>query len=194
MYKVLLLNLKNGHNFAQGALFDSQEDAQVWVDSVIDKEEGLMSERIVDIGADYEQDDILEVIETQEDTFDEEGNFLGSSLVQTGVRLKQQYSVEFVDASAEVALETLKSQRLFAGKLARETCNLVLDYIAGYNLEQNLSSEQITQMQTTFAGIHSALMASRPSLAKGLIAEVVVDGVIVTQALKDQCLEILSAY
>lgn len=87
-----------------------------------------------------------------------------------------------------------KSAKLEAGKKARQACTNCLDIIAGYNLEQELTAEQITEMQTTFAPIQSALMTARPTTAKALITALVPDGVLVTQELKDLVLVELSEY
>jgi hypothetical protein len=84
--------------------------------------------------------------------------------------------------------------RINAGKAAREACEKCLDLVAGVNLERSLTAEQITQMQTTFSSIQSALMTSRPSSAKALISAIVPDEVIVTAEMKEILLEILAEY
>lgn len=90
--------------------------------------------------------------------------------------------------------EASKQAKLQAGKKAREACLKCLDIIAGYNLEQELTAEQITEMQTTFAPIQTALMTSRPSTAKALITALTPDGILVSQELKDLVLAELAEY
>lgn len=92
------------------------------------------------------------------------------------------------------AAKEAKEAKLQAGKMAREACIRCLDLIAGYNLEQSLTSEQITEMQTVFAPIQSALMTSRPTLAKTYITALTPDEVLVTQELKDMVLAELANY
>jgi hypothetical protein len=90
--------------------------------------------------------------------------------------------------------ENIKMQKLEAGKKAREACVRCLDIIAGHNLEQELTAQQITEMQTTFAPIQSALMTSRPTTAKALIQNLVPDNILVSQELKDLVLAELTDY
>lgn len=95
---------------------------------------------------------------------------------------------------AKKQIDTNKNAKLQAGKKARETCLKCLDIIAGYNLEQELTAEQITEMQTTFAPIQTALMTARPSTAKALITALTPDEILVTQELKDLVLSELAEY
>jgi len=90
--------------------------------------------------------------------------------------------------------KSIAESRVISGKAAREACEKCLDLVAGINLERSLTAEQITQMQTTFSSIQSALMTSRPSSAKSLISAIVPDEVIVTAEMKEILLEILAEY
>lgn len=90
--------------------------------------------------------------------------------------------------------ETLRRARINAGAAARIACEKVLDLIAGFNLEQSLSMEQITQMQQTFEMAERALRAGRPSLAKGAISMIEPDGVLVTAEMKTEALELLKDF
>lgn len=133
--------------------------------------------------------------ERQVPTYDENGQPVqdenGDPVMET---LPAEFTSEIIDITAQVEAENAKQSRLSAGKQAREACQATLDLIAGYNLERNLTAEQITSMQTTFGTIHQLLMASRPSSAKALIAAIEPDGVIVTQAMIDDCLSLLANY
>lgn len=93
--------------------------------------------------------------------------------------------------TAELAAETEREDRIKRGKQAREFSTLILDLVAGFNIDRQLTAEQITTMQTTFAPIMALLQAGRPTSAKPLIEAITPDGTIVTQAMKDA---ILSEY
>lgn len=96
--------------------------------------------------------------------------------------------------NVKIANALRKKELLEAGKKAREVCTQCLDTIAGFNLSRSLTVEQITEMQSTFSQIQMALMTSRPSTAKFLIGAITVDGVLVTQEMKDDVLELLTEY
>lgn len=98
------------------------------------------------------------------------------------------------DITAQHEAEQIKIQRIKDGAKARSTCQSVLDFVAGYNIERNLTVEQIGQMQNDFGAILSLLLASRPSSAKTLIQSANVDGIIITQELIDNCLQLLADY
>jgi hypothetical protein len=104
------------------------------------------------------------------------------------------YWVEWIDITEEVNKQKAIEAKIALGQKARLTCDKVLDLISGYNLDRELSVEQITSMQTAFAPIELALRSGRPSLAKYHIANVAVDGVLVSQEMKDLALELLADY
>lgn len=106
----------------------------------------------------------------------------------------EEFEVVITDVTVELNAQKNKQDKIEAGKKARVVCELVLDFIAGENLAKNLTSDQITEMQTIFSSIESALRAGRPNLAKIHITAIEVDGVLVSQEMKDTCLELLSNY
>jgi hypothetical protein len=83
-----------------------------------------------------------------------------------------------------------KQARADKGRKHRECCIAVLDAIGGYNDEANLSDEQISQMQITFSDAWDALNAFKANISKELIASITPDGIIVTEELKSELLEI----
>lgn len=187
MFKVIISNSKVNKTWtglnSDGTPFSTEQNAQTWLDRQIGKPHRL-PERVVSIDSQYDQDDVIEIIETEVDEV----------MTQTHVRLRAEYTSEIVNISTAYNAEQDKINKIKAGASARQACQNVLDFIAGVNLDRNLTSEQITQMQTSFASIQLSLQAFRPSLAKSLIQAVIVDGIIVTQALKDGCLSLLSNY
>ena len=109
-------------------------------------------------------------------------------------RLPKTYEVVITDITNEYQIQQDQNQKILAGKMAREACQMVLDLIAGYNLDRQLTQQQISQMQMDFYNIDQALRASRPTTAKGLIQQIEADGVLVTSEMKASCLELLQDY
>lgn len=107
---------------------------------------------------------------------------------------ESEYSVEIVDVTAELAEQARIADLKAKGAAARIACQTALDLIAGHNIENAFTSEQITQMVITFAPIQQALMLNRPSLAKTLISAITPDGVIITEQLKTDILADLAGY
>jgi hypothetical protein len=98
---------------------------------------------------------------------------------------------------AKKTLENSKNQTealISAGKKAREACQRVLDLIGGFNLLPGRSSEQAGQMVASFAEAKQHLQDGRPAAAKTAIQAIPVDGVLVTQAMKDLALAQLEGY
>lgn len=104
------------------------------------------------------------------------------------------HTFEIKDISAEVAAEAERQSKIEAGKKAREVCTQVLDLVAGYNLDRELTIEQITEMQTIFKSAEAALRAGRPGYAKIFISAIEADGVLITEEIKSSCLDLLKGY
>jgi hypothetical protein len=100
--------------------------------------------------------------------------------------------IQPVKSAMEV--EAARQARMQAGKAARQVCEQVLDLVSGFNLERELSLEQITQMQAVLSSAEAALRAGRPTLAKMAIQAITPDEVLVTQEMKDDVLNLLSEY
>ena len=135
MFKVNISNSKQ--NLSWSASFPSEAEAQAWLNSQIGKPHRL-PERIESIDAEYDQDDVLEVIETEQvigynavprvdeqnqPVLDAEGIQIvdqvpNLAMVQTHVRLRAQYTSEIIDISAELNLAQNQAE---ARKLLAET-------------------------------------------------------------------------
>lgn len=122
MFKVSISN--SIENKLWEAKFESQELAQAWLDQQIGKPHRF-PERIVSIDDEYAQEDVLEIIETEQvigynavprvdeqnqPVLDAEGIQIvdqvpNTAMVQTHVRLSAQFTSEIVDISAQVATE-----------------------------------------------------------------------------------------
>jgi len=88
--------------------------------------------------------------------------------------------------------ERVKQERIAVGKRDRQKCETALDLIAGFNRERVLTIEQITQLQQTFSQAESLLRANRPDFASQVITAIVPDGVLITEEMKADVLEILN--
>jgi len=87
----------------------------------------------------------------------------------------------------------VRKARMEEGRKAREACQNVLDIVAGFNLESELSPEQISSMVATFAQPLQSLQLNRPSTAKALIAALE-PSELVTQEMISECLALLQDY
>jgi hypothetical protein len=119
----------------------------------------------------------------------------------TGYEQKKVYQKKLVNNAEKMQIAVDKAAakkaieyKIAIGKLARNACQSVLDLISGYNIDRELSAEQVTAMQVGFSDIEKALQSNRPSSAKQLISQVTVDGVVVTQEMKDIALELLKDF
>ena len=104
------------------------------------------------------------------------------------------YVVEWIDLTEEWNKKLAIEAKIAIGKKAKEACENVLDLISGYNLNRELTVEQISVMQTNFSSIEKALQSGRPSLAKAYISQVIADGVLVTEEMKEMALLLLADY
>lgn len=103
-----------------------------------------------------------------------------------------EFSMEF--SPDVISEEQARAAKIEAGKKAREACQKVLDLISGYNLERELTLEQISQLQGLMQQPEMALRAGRPTMAKLLIAQVNPDGVLVTEEMQQAALDLLIEY
>ena len=156
----------------------------------------------------YEQlvSELVPAVYEERELFDENGHSFDPKQFETvlvspeipavyeTIHVPAEYTYEIKDITAELEAEAAKQAKIEAGKKAREVCQLVLDFIAGSNLVKNLTIEQITEMQTTFANAESALRAGRPTFAKSFISAIAPDGVILTEEEKAECLRLLAGY
>lgn len=77
------------------------------------------------------------------------------------------------------------------GSKARSDCQKVLDLVGGFNLLPGRTTDQAGEMVSTFAQAKQHLQDGRPAAAKAAIIAIPVDGVLVTQSIKDLALDIL---
>lgn len=104
----------------------------------------------------------------------------------------EAFEIVHVDVTAEVAKQDRIKALEAVGEADRAKCAKALKVIGGFNRERLLTAQQISDMQALFADTEKALNAGRPDLAHALISAIAVDDVLVTQEMKDICLEILS--
>lgn len=173
MFKVNISN--SSQNLSWSGSFLTEIEAQAWLSQQIGKPHRL-PERDVP-------------------TYDENGQPIldenGDSVLET---LPAEFTSEIIDITAAHNDAENKRLKIVEGAKARQACQSVLDLVAGYNLDNDLTAEQITSMQTTFSTIFQLLLANRPSSAKALINAIDPDGVIVTTQMKQDCLDLLANY
>lgn len=116
---------------------------------------------------------------------------LMSLLVRKNDAEYTQLEDELTRIEAIASESNAKKQRENLGKLAVEMCQRAINVVAGYNITNNLTSAQKDQLESDFATIFDRLSKFRPAQARVLIEAVVVDGVLVTQEMKDELLEVL---
>jgi hypothetical protein len=97
MFKATITNASK--NLSWGGQFQTELEAQEWLQKQIGKPNRL-PERTVPIDSEYEQEDVLEVIEQEVD----------GVIQQTSVKLKAQFIAEIIDISAEVEQSEINRQ------------------------------------------------------------------------------------
>jgi hypothetical protein len=157
--------------------FESEASALAWFQPFIDK--GIYGQKHI-------PSQVIPAV------LDEQGNVISPEHVTE--EIPSAFVIEFEDVTAQEAAEKSKIEKIEAGQKAREACTNVLDLISGSNLGKSLTLEQITDMQAIFGTIEKALQSGRPTLAKGLISAVEPDGILVTEELKADCLQLLANY
>lgn len=169
------VSIKKQNIITNQAIFATQELADAWLAKEVANKSYGMPERTIVTPA----------------VLDEQGNEISPESSEV---IPSEYEVIIEDVTVQVQAEAAKQARIQAGIKAREACQLVLDYIAGCNLDKELSMEQITQMQQTLAMPEAALRAARPSLAKAAITAITPDGILITEEEKQQALILLADY
>lgn len=186
---------KNGVITNQAEMEDAQADA--WLSSHIAmgtfgaaaySYESEVTPAVYENGA-----EILDVGDVSFDPPQFEQVLISAAVMQT-INVPAEYTVIEEDTTAAIANDLLKAEKIATGKAARKACEDVLDLIAGFNFDRELTGPQITEMQTTFSNAEAALRASRPTQAKGFIQAITPDSVLVTQEMKDLCIELLVNY
>ena len=104
--------------------------------------------------------------------------------------LMTEIEAKDVELTALQAIYNTKEARKALGRKSRLVCEEILDIIGGWNWTRALTQEQVTQMETTFANIQSALQALRPDRARTLIMDVEIDGVLLTQEMYNEVMEV----
>lgn len=141
----------------------------------------------------YESQEILDVGDVSFDPPQFEQVLVSAAVMET-INVPAEYTVIEQDTTAAISNDLLKAEKIATGKAARKACEDVLDLIAGFNFDRELTGPQITEMQTTFSNAEAALRASRPTMAKAFISSITPDSILVTAEMKSLCLELLNNY
>lgn len=107
----------------------------------------------------------------------------------TRIKTKKDYILsDPMDISAEMLLYKTRLDRIQAGEAVRLLTDRVMNTVIGFNCEHNLSTEQLDEMEASFAPILAKLQAFRPDTAKTLIEAIIPDGVLVTEEMRSELL------
>lgn len=159
-------------------------DAQAWIaESLSINSWGKPEREIVALSEAYDEADILS---TRTEEID--------GVTTEYVTLKAEYVIEVEDITEAYNAEQALQQTLANGQRAEAACKQVKAYVTGYNMSRSMTSEEVSSFVATFGTIQLVLDANRPNTARVLIEAVSVDGAVVTQTLKDNCLLILTRH
>ncbi len=92
----------------------------------------------------------------------------------------------YLEERAKSKLNYELSESILRGGAIATLSKNILCLVIDHNYSSSFTAEQINNLQTTFTNIEKLLRDDRPFHAKPLIAAVEVDGVLVTQELKDK--------
>ena len=98
---------------------------------------------------------------------------------------------EKIKLDSENAIAKAKSDKIKTGKQIRDVCQSAIDLIVGWNISNGLDEAQINSMQATFNKTEKALRDSRPGKAKKFALLINPDGIIVTEQMKLEVIELL---
>lgn len=183
MFHVKIKNISS-QTYTHGQKFSTLDEANEWVFQVENKQNnpwGKLERTIPSSEATPEE--MAVALEIIPEVVDESPEM---------VRLPKTYEIEIVDITEQYQKEQRIKELEAIGEADRKKCEKVLKVIGGFNRERVLTFEQITEMQSIFANTEKALNSGRPDFALALISAITVDGVLVTQEMKDICLELLS--
>lgn len=132
-------------------------------------------------------------------------SYLGKTIPDQRVEIERVISendtasLESYESTDEIVHQDLlkKNQRDILkrrGQRSREICQSLLDLVAGNNIEKQLTSEQIDQMETTYSELLVCLQNNRPDKFKTILLTTDVDGTLVTEEDKQEYLSELSMY
>lgn len=183
MKKISVTNLKTGKEYAgYEASFNSYEDLISWKDArIADNTWGKPEREIIEFSESYDEADVIS-------TRSEE---VGEGVINY-VTLRAEYDIIEEDITDIWNYEQSFLAAIANGERAEKACRQVKQYVTGYNMSRAMTAEQISSFIETFGTIQLALDNNRPNTTRTLIEAVVVDGTIVTQELKDNCLECLA--
>lgn len=113
----------------------------------------------------------FEALECQSDGFEKIRTAENDEVYCTKLRLEHvsEDEVKKADFDAKELKKQNRATKKERGRIARQKCKDALDYVAGGNLDSELTEEQVDAMQVAFADIFQALQSNRPGKALRLI-------------------------
>lgn len=108
--------------------------------------------------------------------------------------IKGDYEIIKRDITDEMQAIKDRESKIAKGRAVRKLSEDILDVIAGFNIDSDLSITEIDQMTSTFAKPKAYLEANRPFSAKPLLEAIVPDGRIVTESMRKMILDLYSEF
>lgn len=172
------------------AEFETEKELSEWLDKEkLNKSFGENERELLDTPMNPVSEELKAIANSSEIVTDSEGN------KHTSYKIPAEYSISIEDITVEVEARERVERLKSLGRASSKACEDALDLISGYNTTRQLTAEQITQMQESFAPIVTLLsVVKRAGSAHVAISQVVADGVIVTQEMKDDLLTILAPF
>lgn len=96
----------------------------------------------------------------------------------------RQHSFTVTDITEQHARKERIKERASNGSRAKQCCDEVRSYVAGFNMD-NLTHEQITTFLTTFSSINTNLINLRVTTSQGQIGAITPDEVFTQELLED---------
>jgi hypothetical protein len=179
MKKVKITNYKTGYEC--GGIF-RDEQAQGYIDRMIAKRQLFNPER--EIKALSEVYDEFDIKSTRSEEID--------GVIKDYVTLKAEYIVENEDITESYNLEKQIAEDIARGENIENICNKLSRLLNGYLDRKKFSKEQEDIFDLSFAKIFSAIDRLKIKKIRKLADDLVVDGEIITEKLKENCLLILT--
>ncbi len=179
MKKIKITNYKTGYEC--GGTFE-EDKFQEYIDRVIAKVQLFNPEReIVALSESYEESD---VISTRSEEVD--------GVMIDYVTLKAEYVVEMEDITESYNREKQIAEDIASGENIENICKKISRLLNGYLDRKKFSKEQEDVFDLSFAKIFTAIDRLKIKKIRKLVDDLVVDGEIITEKLKENCLLILT--
>ena len=194
MFKIEIKN-RLTNEITNGATFETEELANAWI--ALQEAKGIKRKAF---GRYYCEMDTPKKGLNYEGEIDYNESLVESEFIKNfdykdpeqWVHLLAEYIIETEDITAEHELQKLINDTIAIGNMYGTRCKRALGYISGCNVNRELTEDQIDSMEVTFADAKEKLLIGRPDKAYSIIADITPDGIIVTDEIKTNVINILT--